>query len=396
MFTGKATAGGGRSGGAQPVSSPLSRPSSPPSRLPAETHRPRSLPGPGRAAPPRRQPLLKPPAASPPAAGSPRPHSPLVVGFHPDLVGAVPAEAAPSAARSRHGAVAAAVPLRRHPPLPRGGRHRRARGAGGGGGGRAAAAATSSAPRCRLSRAPRPRPLLTAPARGGRDHGGGWEGEEGSTGKGRGRAWSRAGEEHGRFPAGRRSRSGSGRSTALPPGEGGRHASRVCVCPPRGTWALPRGTPTHTCGAERSTPRRKGGGGRDAGSKATTPMAPLLPSPRSPRHLVRPAARHAGTAGRQRGPGAGVVGGRRGRGAGAVAARPLSVAARSARLHPSWSRARERGEEGTPSFHFGTNRTVLLRPTGPQAPAAGVCGERWKCSPVSGGLLGRTKPIAAI
>ena len=42
------------------------------------------------------------------------PHSPLVVGFHADLVGAVPAEAAPAAARSRHGA--AAVPLRRHPP----------------------------------------------------------------------------------------------------------------------------------------------------------------------------------------------------------------------------------------------------------------------------------------
>lgn len=234
------------------------------------------------------------------------------------------------------------------------------------------------------------------PGAGGTTAGGMGGREEGSTGKGRGRARSRAGEEHGRFPAGRRSRSGSGRSAALPPGEGGRHASRVCVCSPRGTWALPRGTPAHTCGAERSTPRRKGGGGRDAGSKATTPMAPLLLSPRSPRHLVRPAARHAGTAGRQRGPGAGAVGGRRGRGVGAVVARPLSAAARSARLHPSWSRARERGEEGTPSFHFGTNRIVLSRPTGPQAPAAGICGERWKRSPVSGGPLGRTKPIAAI
>lgn len=57
-----------------------------------------------------------------PATPSTSPHhSPLVVGFHADLVGAVSAEAAPSAARSRHSAVAAAVPLCRHPRPAAGG-----------------------------------------------------------------------------------------------------------------------------------------------------------------------------------------------------------------------------------------------------------------------------------
>lgn len=216
-----------------PAPQPLSRPSPP---APAPTTLSSRRPPPARTRPP------------------PRPHSPLVVGFHPDLVGAVPAESAPSATRSRHGAVAAAVPLCRHPPLPaaggpaRGGG--RATGPGGGGGGRAAAAV----PRARRGPAPssrrQPRAGGTTPSERGV-----------STGMGRG-ARSRAAGDHGRCPTGRRRRSGSSRSPAVPPGEGGRHASSVCVCSPPARYV---DSSPHTP-AERNAPRR-GGRGEAAGRK---------------------------------------------------------------------------------------------------------------------------------
>lgn len=82
----------------------------------------------------------------------PPPHSPLVVGFHADLVASVPAQAAPSAARSRHGA--AAVPLCRHPR--------------GGGGGRGRGRATRRRRRPRAPRRPSARPGRAEPLRGGK------------------------------------------------------------------------------------------------------------------------------------------------------------------------------------------------------------------------------------
>lgn len=154
-------------------------------------------------------------------------------------MGAVPAEAAPSAARSRHGAVAAAVPLRRHPLTPRraappGRRARRGlRGAVGG-------CATPTAPRR----------LLTAPGRAGRDHGVGSSEPCGTV-----RGWST-----GLPPAGGRSRPVRHRPAAPPSGKAG--ATPPMYSPPHACYvgSSPRDS-AHTCGAERSTPKRAGGGG---------------------------------------------------------------------------------------------------------------------------------------
>lgn len=114
-------------------------------------------------------------------------------------------------------------------------------------------------------------------------------------------------------PAGRRSRSRSGRSAALPPREGSRHASSVGSPAPHYVGS-PLAIPTHTCGAERSTPKRKrgSGGAEAAGIPVAKPPSEALPvrraishptalplpssrpergrARRPPRHLVRPAA----------------------------------------------------------------------------------------------------------
>lgn len=130
-------------------------------------------------------------------------------------------------------------------------------------------------------------------------------------------------------PAERRSRSGSSRSAALPPREGSRHASSVGSPAPHYVGS-PLAIPTHTCGAERSTPKRKRGSGgteaagipvaklpeRGAASQAghKPPDGPSAPFPApgagarteasSPLGAARggqAAARHAGTAGRRLG-----------------------------------------------------------------------------------------------
>lgn len=163
-----------------------------------------------------------------PCPGARRPHSPLVVGFHPDLVGAVPAEAAPKAARSRHGAAGAAVPLCRH-SSPAGPGEPQARSGGAAGSGRAVAAAARPP---RLQRAP-PAPGST------------------TSGDGRGLAEAAARrstklrraarESSAGFPLeGRSSRPESGRAAAPPPRDAGVSPGRV---PPRSTWALSDGTP---------------------------------------------------------------------------------------------------------------------------------------------------------
>lgn len=158
-------------------------------------------------------------------------------------MGAVPAEAAPSAARSRHGAVAAAVPLRRHPPPPRLLLRRRRRASG---------RRRGSRSRCRRpSSAPRPRPLLTAPARGGLEPRGTGRGQHREGGE-RGAVRDGAGREHG-FP--------SRQEGGAAPGAAGRQLRRSGKAgatprvfsspPPRALCGL---SPRDSCGAERSTP----------------------------------------------------------------------------------------------------------------------------------------------
>lgn len=133
------------------------------------------------------------------------------------------------------------------------------------------------------------------------------------TAPGRERARSRAGRRRTGaripLPPGRRSRSGSGRSAAPPLGEGGRDASRVLLSPaPRAMWALPAGL--LRSGTLHAVKRKGGGGGEAAAIPVAKPPQrlapgqagqkpprwPLFSSPRSPRRLVRPAARHAGIA----------------------------------------------------------------------------------------------------